>query len=110
MENSICTEELASQKDRVQIVDVRRRPDFYAASKMIPRAVWHDPEDLAGWAGKLDRTRPVVVYCAHGRQVSQGCAQALGKAGFDAHFLEGGFEKWAGEGKPIVPKLGPASP
>jgi rhodanese-related sulfurtransferase len=87
------------------VVDVRRRPGFDASPWMISRAVWGNPENVDSWKANLDPQRPVVVYCVHGRQVSQGCAQALEQAGFSARYLEGGYEKWAAEGKPLVTKL-----
>lgn len=105
MANAISTEELASQADRFQIVDTRRRPDFDASPGMLSRAVWGDPENVANWKANLDPQRPVVVYCVHGRQISQGCCQALEQAGFSACYLAGGYQKWAAEGKPLVTKL-----
>jgi rhodanese-related sulfurtransferase len=59
---------------------------------MIVGAVWRNPEYIEEWISTLDPTRDVTVYCAHGRQVSQDCAQRLGQPGFRAAYLEGGFE------------------
>jgi rhodanese-related sulfurtransferase len=50
----------------------------------------------------------VLVYCVHGHEVSQTAAALLRAAGFDARHLQGGFEGWAAQGRPISPK-GPAA-
>lgn len=105
MAKPISVDELAFQQDQFQVVDVRRRPAFDASSQMIFGAAWNAPEDVDNWSASLDRALPVVVYRVHGHQVSQGCADALQKAGFDAYFLESGFEKWVGEGKPVTMKI-----
>jgi hypothetical protein len=60
------------------VIDVRRRPAFLGAPDMI--------------RGALPRGLDLVVYCVHGREVSQGVARALG-----ARYLEGGIEQWDGE-------------
>jgi thiosulfate sulfurtransferase len=104
MAASIATERLAAGPETFQIMDVRRRPAFEASPTMIPGAVWGDPEALDSWSGDLDRRLPVIVYCVHGHQVSQGCANALEIAGFNAHYLEGGFEQWAVENRPLATK------
>jgi len=70
------------------VVDVRRNAAFLSASDMIRGALRRDPETL----GALPRADNMVVYCVHGREVSQGVAQALG-----ARYLEGGIEHWNGE-------------
>jgi rhodanese-related sulfurtransferase len=105
MANAITTDELASQAEQFQIIDARRRPDFDASPGMISRAVWCDPENVDNWKANLDPQRLAVVYCVHGRQVSQGCSQALEQAGFSVRYLAGGYEKWAAERKPLVTKM-----
>ncbi|MBA3478368.1 MAG: sulfurtransferase [Lautropia sp.] len=77
-----------------QLLDVRRAPVFEQSADLIAGAVWRDPERIADWALLLDPTRPVVVYCVHGHQVSQGCAGMLAELGLAAAFLEGGIEAW----------------
>ncbi|MEC4723790.1 rhodanese family chromate resistance protein ChrE [Noviherbaspirillum sp. CPCC 100848] len=93
-----------AKKSPVHIVDVRRKPVFDASSSVIAGAVWRNPEEVNTWQSTLDEQREVVVYCVHGHQVSQGCADALVQAGFKARYLEGGFEHWAEEGKPVEAK------
>ena len=88
------------------LVDVRRRQVFEQSEERIEGAVWRDPEDLENWSNSLDRARPVVVYCVHGHQVSQGCAQQLERLGFEAAFLDGGIEGWKASGGCMAAKTG----
>jgi rhodanese-related sulfurtransferase len=74
------------------LVDVRRRAAYLAATEVLPGALRREPEAVATWAGQLPRAARVVVYCAHGREVSQDVAGELGRRGFEACFLEGGIE------------------
>ena len=89
-----------------QLLDVRRAPVFEQADELIAGAFWRDPEQIADWSGGLDSQRPVVVYCVHGHQVSQGCARQLADLGFDAAFLEGGIEAWRAAAGPMAAKSG----
>jgi len=42
----------------------------------------------------LPRQARIVVYCAHGHEVSQGVARALREQGLDCRYLEQGIEGW----------------
>ncbi len=85
------------------IVDVRREKAFDASDRMITTAEWRDHERAAEWAADLP-DGAVVVYCVHGREVSQGAAGALRSAGVDAVFLEGGIEGFIEAGGETVAK------
>ena len=76
------------------VVDVRRRPIFDAAGETIAGAIYRDPEEVQQWADTLPAADAVVVYCAHGHQVSQNVAKALTDRGIVARFLEGGIADW----------------
>jgi thiosulfate sulfurtransferase len=104
MATAVSTGKLAERlasTNAVQIVDVRRKPVFDNATHLLPAAVWKNPEDVHAWLSELDRSRPVVVYCVHGHLVSQGCADVLTAAGFEASYLEGGIAQWTTEGRSI---------
>lgn len=108
MPTAISTSELArSVQDASppQIIDVRLPPAFEASNQVIAGAIRRNPEKIDAWMNALDVNRAVVVYCVHGRQVSQRCASQLQDAGFRAAYLEGGFEAWANEGLPVLNKL-----
>src|SRR5215475_898605 len=91
------------------VVDVRRSPAFDANDKMIVGAVRRLPEAVDHWCHELPEGRSVVVYCAHGQEVSQNTAAALRAAGTDACYLEHGIGGWAELGLPRRRKLGAGS-
>ncbi|MFZ5548732.1 MAG: rhodanese-like domain-containing protein [Pseudomonadota bacterium] len=86
------------------LLDVRRATAFDQADAMIEGARWRDPVSVDRWASEVSTAGRVVVYCAHGHEVSQATALRLRAAGIDAHFLKGGFEGWKAAGRPVVPK------
>ena len=81
------------------VIDVRRNERFREASDVIHGALRRDPEQVAAWAKTLPAAASVVVYCVHGREVSQGVAKALG-----AKYLEGGIEAWRETGGKVFQK------
>ena len=89
-----------------QILDVRRDAAFTAAAQSLPRAIRRDPEAVPAWAGALEAHRPVIAFCVHGHEVSQGVAAALAARGLAARYLEGGIEGWAALGLPLAGKPG----
>ncbi|HEY6822064.1 MAG TPA: chromate resistance protein ChrB domain-containing protein [Burkholderiales bacterium] len=91
--------ELAGRRSGTLLIDVRRKAAFHEAGEMIAGALRRDPEAASEWAKSLPGGASVVVYCVHGREVSQGVAKALAERGIDARYLEGGSEGWkAGKG------------
>ena len=100
--SALSASELRSErggKSPPVVIDVRRQPAFLEADVMISGALRRDPEQVRAWAKSLPRASSVVVYCVHGREVSQTAAAALGEAGISARYLEGGLEGWkAAEG------------
>jgi rhodanese-related sulfurtransferase len=90
------------------LIDVRRAPAFDADEQRIIGASRRLPEDVSTWAGSLPKARPVVAYCVHGHEVSQGVAKTLSGAGVQAVFLEGGIAAWKDCKLPTRRKRGPA--
>lgn len=88
------------------VIDARRDPAFQADQHMLVAAVRRDPNAIAEWWRDLPPGRPVVVYCVHGHEVSQGVASALRGIGINARWLDGGIAAWAGHGLPLRNKLG----
>jgi len=91
------------------IVDVRRSPAFEADDTLIVGALRRLPAEVDGWRRELPEGRSVVVYCAHGQEVSQNAATTLRAAGTDACFLERGITGWAELGLPCRRKLAAGS-
>jgi rhodanese-related sulfurtransferase len=89
------------------ILDVRREPAFEASPRVIASALrWSNSgsRDSSEGLSALRRERPVVVYCVHGHEVSQGAALELDRQGFAASYLEGGISEWEAQGLPMVSK------
>jgi rhodanese-related sulfurtransferase len=76
------------------LVDVRRQEAFSVDDKLIIGAYHRPPQDVSRWLNELPTGRPVVAYCSHGREVSQGVAASLRAAGIKAAYLEGGVSAW----------------
>ena len=91
------------------VVDVRRDATFADADRLIAPAFHRSPDQVETWRKDLPGGRPLVVYCVHGHEVSQGVAEALRLSGIDACHLEGGIAGWTEQGLPTRRKLG-ASP
>lgn len=81
-----------SASDAPLLIDVRRRSSYLAAADTARGALRRDPEAVADWAAALPRSARIVVYCAHGGDVSRAVASELGRRGIDARYLEGGLE------------------
>jgi rhodanese-related sulfurtransferase len=96
--NAIATQ------DAPQIVDVRRREAYDKSPQLLPGAIWRDARKTAEWSMELDATRPIVVACKAGHEMSQSAAAQLRANDFDARVLEGGYEGWSKAGLPFVAK------
>jgi rhodanese-related sulfurtransferase len=97
---------LVAGRESVTVLDLRRRPAFEADPRLVPGAVWRDPEQITNWAAGLNRERPIVVYCVHGHEVSHGAVDRLRALGFQAALLEGGIEAWKASGGPVTDSSG----
>jgi rhodanese-related sulfurtransferase len=92
---------LNSTKDKV-LVDVRT-PDEFAEGHLV-NAVLIDffSDDFKAQAGKLDKTKPVFVYCGTGKR-SGNASKILIELGFtQVYDLDGGITAWADANKKIV--------
>jgi rhodanese-related sulfurtransferase len=76
------------------LIDVRRTQAFDSDDHRIIGAARRLPDEVVHWTNNLPKGRPVVAYCVHGHEVSQGVANALRNAGTDARYLEGGIAGW----------------
>ena len=91
------------------VIDARGAPAFDADERMVVGAIRCNPEELAAWRHGRTDCRPVVVYCVHGLEVSQGVAETLRGLGIDARYLAGGIGAWVEQNLPTRRKTGPAS-
>jgi rhodanese-related sulfurtransferase len=88
------------------VLDVRRDDAFHQDSGLIVSALRRSPTDVLRWSKDLIAGRPIVAYCVHGHEVSQGVAASLQQAGFDAAYLDGGIAGWRESGLPTRKNLG----
>ena len=86
-------------------IDVRRRQALETMPVRIAGAVWREHLNAADWFPKLPQHRPIVVYCAHGHNVSEIAVAELAARVGDAAILEGGIVAWVTAGGPTVSRV-----
>lgn len=91
-------ETLLKDKEKMTLLDVRRKSDYLATPGKISSADWQDPENTGTWAKQLPKDRLTVVYCVKGGSVSRSVADQLHQEGLEAVFLEGGLNAWIENG------------
>ena len=91
----------------IELVDVREDHEWKAGRIAGARHV--ELERLASEADSIDREQPVLFYCRLGAR-SGMAANAFRRAGFDARSMVGGLERWAEEGRPLVPEGAEVAP
>ena len=85
------------------LLDVRRAQKRRAEGDEIAGGRWLDPALWLDWKDEFAASaQPVVVYCAHGHEISQGLTSALRAMGADARHLSGGIEAWRDAGRVVV--------
>jgi len=92
--------ELAASPDSIQVVDVRRKPEWEQGH--IGGAL-HKPLDrLESMLGDLKRDRPIVVHCKGGYRSGIACS-LIQRAGFEnVTNLIGGLDAWQACRLPVV--------
>jgi thiosulfate sulfurtransferase len=84
------------------LIDTRRAAKRASEGDQIAGSEWLDPASWLDWKDRFEGARvPVVVYCAHGHEISQGLTAALRAMGADARHLDGGIEAWRAAGQPV---------
>jgi Fe-Mn family superoxide dismutase len=87
-----------------QVIDVRRAQAYQAAPDQLSAARWRNPAKLGDWCHELDASKPVLVYCVHGHDVSRSASLSLRARGFDARFVAGGLEACRAAGIALTTK------
>ncbi|MBK7383206.1 MAG: rhodanese-like domain-containing protein [Flavobacteriales bacterium] len=83
----------------VQLVDVRT-PQEYAAGHLVGSVnVNWTADDYETTFAKLDKTKPVLLYCQAGGRSEQALEYLL-EHGYKAQHLSGGYGAWKKEGMP----------
>lgn len=94
MTRTLNAAELAAQRDRIELLDVRRKADREADPDGIAGAQWRNPEEIDQWIGELPRDKDIVIFCARGGSVSNSVLDRLLAEGYRARYVEGGLEAW----------------
>jgi len=84
------------------IVDVRKPGAFASDPRMIVGAIRRAHDAVESWSPDLSAGQPIVAYCVHGHEVSQGVVRNLRARGIDARFLAGGIAAWQAARAPTV--------
>lgn len=84
------------KQKKTQVVDVRTTAEF--ATGHLPKAVNMDvnSKDFDQQIEKLNKKKPVAVYCRSGRR-SKVAAGKLADKGFKVYELDKGIMQWDGE-------------
>ncbi|HQV37919.1 MAG: rhodanese-like domain-containing protein [Flavobacteriales bacterium] len=92
----------AIDKDDALLLDVRTPKEFAQGHiEAAANADWLGGELLNDVSG-IDKTKPVLLYCAVGGRSGKAMA-AMIKAGFtDVHDLKGGFNAWEADKLPVI--------
>jgi rhodanese-related sulfurtransferase len=96
----------AARADGILLVDLRsaderERTGVIPGSRHVPRSVleWR-ADQTSEWREPALAGRRLVLFCAEGYSSSLAAA-SLVELGVDAGDLDGGFDRWAGEGFPV---------
>ncbi len=86
----------------VQLLDVRTPEEFKEGHLKNAVNINFYDDDFAQQVVKLDKNKPLLVYCAKGGR-SASAAEQMAKSGFTALYeLDGGIIAWKKAGKPVV--------
>ncbi len=103
---SISVSELARQLalgKPLRLLDVRRAQALAASGVQIAGAEWKNPAFWLDWKDGVAHDLPIVVYCAHGHEISQGLTATLRAMGADACHLTGGISEWQAQDHAVTP-------
>ncbi len=91
--------EANEQIDDVFVLDVREQGEWDAGH--IDEAVHIPMGDLNARIDELPKDQPIVAVCRSGNR-SRAVTDALHRAGYTAHNLEGGMHAWQRAGLPFA--------
>jgi Fe-Mn family superoxide dismutase len=92
------------QPDSAVVLDLRRAADYDKDTLTMPSARRFDPDKIAEWSGALPKDKEILLFCAHGRSISNASVDYLTRNGYKARLIAGGFDAWKDAGGATVPK------
>ena len=94
--------EKAVQAKATQVLDVRRPDEFKEGHiKGAVNANWQDQKTFVEQAGKLDKSKPVYVYCLSGVRSDKAAIWLIEHGFTQVVNLKGGIEAWKEAKKPL---------
>ena len=93
-----------SQPDSAVILDLRRDSDYDKDTVSVPSARRLHPDKIAEWSGSLPKDKEILLFCAHGRSISNASVDYLTKNGYKARLIAGGIDGWRDAGGTLAPK------
>ncbi len=91
-----------------QLIDVRTPGEYEGGHLKNAVNININGDDFEGQLAKLDKTKPVMVYCLSGGR-SSSAANKMAAMGFtEVYNMEGGIMQWRNAGKPL--ETGAAAP
>jgi rhodanese-related sulfurtransferase len=91
-----------SQLDNVQLLDVRTPEEYVEGYIEGFQNIDFLSETFQNDIEKLDKTKPVIVYCRSGGRSARCSALMLEKGFKKIYDLEGGITKWESEGNTVI--------
>jgi len=103
---SISPEEARARLARdstIVLLDVRSEKEYRSETGHLAGAICIPEDSLGNRIGELSafRGQPLIVYCKTGRR-STRASEFLAQQGFEPVNLEGGIQRWADRGYPVV--------
>lgn len=86
------------------VLDLRRNADYDKDTLTMPSSRRLDPDKIAEWSGTLPKDKEILLFCAHGRTISNTSVDYLTKNGYRARLIAGGFDSWKDAGGATAPK------
>lgn len=102
----ITSEEMVKlmQDKKIRVIDVRTPQEFETGSIGTAENIDYRNKNFMDSIAKLDKTKPVIVYCERGGRSSK-CTEAMKEAGFTKIYdLDGGISQWKFDGRDIERK------
>lgn len=98
------TEKLLSENPEIQLIDLRT-PEEVAQTGRIQGAVNinFNSEDFSSQLQKLNKSEPVIVYCAAGSRSGKAAASMKNMGFAKIYDYSGGMSDWKSLGKKTVP-------
>lgn len=93
-----------AQPDSAVILDLRRSSDYDKDTVSVPNARRLHPDKIAEWSGALPKDKEILLFCAHGRSISNASVDYLTKNGYKARLIAGGMDGWRDAGGATAPK------